>query len=321
MKQRLFLILGLLFLSGFCFSQNIPEKIIGYIPSSSSTKLFQIQVGAFQSEQNAERTALQLDREGFMFTNEKHLDYTRVIISGIPANQVIRHLMKLRKMGFDEVIIREDSTRYTISEKWEITTPGSSYSSFEFNHDGNYIAVEDNTEEKDNRVYFGEYTMPARDTINLNNLGVLKIEGDNENDTSFSFSLHDEPEKEINFAAVKAEKMPESLELDLFCRTWKVINCTESDSVGLLLFISNAGTYFFTTPDGESNEISQWRWYNNKNEEFEYSHDNWQHYGRVKIVDLKRDHLELIDPGYFTSISGYSSAGMNYQWEFVPANK
>jgi hypothetical protein len=249
--------MNLLLLSSFCSGQqNLPQKIIGQIPNSSSTKLFQIQVGAFQFIQNAEKVSLHLNREGFVLINEKYFDYTRVIISKIPANQVIRYLIKLRQMGFDEVIIREDDTHYTISEKWEITTPGSSYSSFEFNHDGNYIVVKNNiSEENDKHVYFGEYIMPSGDTINLNNLGILKIEGNNENDINLSFSLHDEPEQEINFAAIKSEKITESYETDLFCRTWKVVNCTQSDNVGFLLFISNAGTYFFTTPDGESSEL------------------------------------------------------------------
>jgi hypothetical protein len=108
--------------------------------------------------------------------------------------------------------------------------------------------------------------------------------------------------------------------MDLFCRTWRVVNCTEPEYIGNLLFISNAGTYFFTTPDGEANGLSQWRWYGNANKEFEYSHDNWQHYGRVEILDLSINFLNIFDPGFLRIIPGYSSAGANDYWELVPVN-
>jgi hypothetical protein len=282
--------------------------------------LYQIQVGAFKNIQNAENTYLKLQREGLNPVYEKYLDFTRVMITGISAAQVTGNLIIIKKMGFDEVIIREDNTKNTISEKWEITTPGSAYSSFEFNQDHNYIAIENISPGEDKLIHFGEYNMPERDVIQMDNLGVLKIEVNNINIVNLSFSPIDEPEKEIKLTASKSERMPESPQIDLFCRTWKVANCTETEYIGHLLFISNAGTYFFTNPDGESDSLSQWRWVNNNNEEFEYSHDNWRHYGRVKIFDLSENYLKLFDPGFFSSIPGYSSGDLNNYWEFVPIN-
>ena len=318
--KRFFIVINLLFLSVYCFSQqNMPGRIIGQIPNNNSAKLYQIQVGAFKLIHNAEAVHFKLKREGFIPVYEKYFDYTRVKITGISANQVSNYLTKLKQIGFEEVIIREDISHNAISEKWEITTSGSAYSSFEFNQDYNYIAIK-NEEfgESEKLVYFGEYTMPAKDVIQMDKLGVLRIRSDNGNNVSLSFSPLDEPGKEISFTASKAEKMQESAEIDLFCRTWKVVNCTDTYFIDNVILISKAGTYFFTTPDGESGSLSQWRWYNNNNEEFDYTHDNWEHYGRVKILELTKNYLKILDPGFNGYIPGYSSAGANDIWELVP---
>jgi len=305
-----------------CFPQQIPGKIIGQIPNSNSTKLYQVQVGAFKVNQNAENVLTRLKKEGFDAVSEKYLDFTRVIITGIPANQVQSYLTRIKRTGFDEVIIREDTVSFGISEKWEIKTPDSIYASFEFNQDFNYIAVKNAiTAEADGAVFFGKYTMPAKDIIELINLGVLKIGTDKNNNVDFSFTTIEEPKKEIRLSASKAEKMPENSETDLFCRTWKVVNCTDTENIGNLLFISNAGTYFFTTADGESNSMSHWRWYNNKTEEFEYTHTEWQAYGRAKILELKRNYLKIFDPGFKGSVPGYSIGIFNDYWELEPVNK
>ena len=319
--KRVFSIVNLLFISFLCFSQQIPGKIIGQIPNSNSTKQYQIQIGAFKVNQNAENASARLKKEGFNAVFEKYLDYTRVIVTEIPANQIQSYLTRIKRIGFNEVIIREDTVRFGISEKWEINTPGSVYTSFEFNNDFNYIAVKNAvTGESDGAMFFGKYTMPAKDIIELINLGVIKVGTDKNNNIEFSFSPVGEPEKEIRLSASKAERMQENAETDLFCRTWKVVNCTDTSFIGDLLFISNAGTYFFTTADGKANSMSQWRWYNNKTEEFEYTHSEWQSYGRVKIKELKRNSLKFIDPGFIRIIPGYSSADINDYWELEPVN-
>ena len=327
--KRVFFVINLLFISMLCFpQQNIPRKIIGQIPKSNSSKLYQIQVGAFKVSKNAENTSARLSREGFNPVYEKYLDFTRVMVTGIPANQIQSYLTRIKQIGFDEVIIREDTARsaisekYSISEKWEVTTPGSAYASFEFNKDYNYIVVENaESDDEDKPVHFGKYTMPAKDVINLSNLGVLRIGTDRNKDVTFSFSPADEPGKEMRLAASKAERMPEYPRTDLFCRTWKVVNCTDATQIGYLLFISNAGTYFFTTPDGSSNSMSQWRWYDNKTEEFDYTHYEWEHYGRAKILELTKNYLKIIDPGFSYFIPGYSDAELNYYWELEPVNR
>jgi len=321
MKRFVFAI-HFLFISALCFpQQSMPQKIIGQIPNSNSTKQYQIQVGAFKNSRNAENVSARLRTEGFTPVFEKYFDYTRVMVTGISPNQIQNYLTRIKRIGFDEVIIREDARR-AISEKWEITTPGSAFSSFEFNDDYNYIAIEnEGPYGSDNPVHFGKYTMPAKDVINMIDLGVLKVRTDSNNNIDFSFSPADNPQKETRLSASKAQRMPENAETDLFCRTWKVINATNTSNIGHYLFISNAGTYFFTTTDGKAYSLSQWRWHNNRTEQFEYSHDKWEYYGRAKILELRRDYLKIFDPGYMSIIPGYSSADLNNYWELEPVNK
>jgi len=313
--RRLLLITHLLFISFYCFAQqNLPGKIIGKIPDRNSAKKYEIQVGAFSIEKNTEQALAQLRRNGLNPVTEQYVNLTRVMIKGIPAGQVANYLVILKQAGFNEVIIRENIV-ISLSEKWEINTPDSDFASFEFNNDMHYIAVEN-----DGDVRFGGYTMPNQDTINMDKLGIVNITNNND-DIGFTFAPIDEPGKIINLAAVKTEAIPPSPELDLFCRTWKVINCTKSEAIGNYLFISNTGTYFFTTPDGVSNSLSSWRWYGDNHKEFEYSHDNWEHYGRAKITSLTQNFLGIFDPGFLFIVPGYSNAGFDDQWELVPVQE
>ena len=310
--RRLLLVTHLLCLSFYCFAQqNLPGKIIGKIPDRNSAQKYEIQVGAFSAEKNTQQALAQLRRNGLNPATEQYVNLTRVMIKGIPAGQVTNFLVIIKQAGFNEVIIRENIV-ISLSEKWEINTPDSDFESFEFNDDMNYIAIEN-----DGDVRFGGYTMPNKDTINMDKLGVINFSG-NDDDISFTFAPIDEPGKKINLAAVKTEAIPHSRELDLFCRTWKVINCTNAESIGNYLIISNTGTYFFTTPDGMSHSLSSWRWYGSNRQEFEYSHDNWEHYGRAKITSLTQNFLGMFDPGFKPIIPGYSSAGFEDQWELIP---
>jgi len=333
--KRVFLLVNLLFIHTLCFSQqNLPAKIIGQIPDSNSKKLYRIQVGAFKLVQNADITFSRLVRGEFNPVYERYLDYTRVLITEIPAKQVRNYLIRLKRIGFNEVIIREEPARYSIelifgeesanyslSEKWEITTPNSPFASFEFNQDNNFIAIEnaqEGAEEKPAR--FGTYTMPSKDLIEMENLGVVRIRRDSNNKVEFSFYPIETPNKETRLSASKAERMPENFRTDLFCRTWRVKDCTDPSSIGFLFLISDSGTYFFTSPDGEINSMSKWRWYDNKTEEFEYTHDNWEHYGRAKIIDLKENYLKFFDPGYYIITPGYSKGEFDDYWELEPVN-
>jgi len=174
----------------------------------------------------------------------------------------------------------------SINEKWEITTPGSAFSSFEFNRDRNYIAIE-----SAGRVHFGRYFMPAEDTINMENLGVLKV---NEDKDEINLSFIPDGETEVSLAATRAEKLPESRELDLFTRSWKVVKGPDA-WIGCIYLFSNAGTYLVYAIDGSVNTLSHWKWLNDGREEWEFSHDDWQSSGYVKIEELRENYLKWVE--------------------------
>ena len=107
--RRIPIIIGMFFISLYCYSQqNIPSKIIGKLPNIESKQTYQIQVGAFRNTQNANNVLARLKSAGFNPISERYFDLTRVIISNIPAGEVRNHLVKIKSLGFNEVIIRED---------------------------------------------------------------------------------------------------------------------------------------------------------------------------------------------------------------------
>lgn len=106
-----FVLINLFCISSFCIAQqNLPSRIIGGIPGAGNRALYEIQVGAFLLEQNVVKTSNLLERNGYSPVFENFRDLTRVIIPQIPVNQIITHLEKLKRLGFDEVIIRPDQT-------------------------------------------------------------------------------------------------------------------------------------------------------------------------------------------------------------------
>jgi len=118
--KRNIIFIYLLFLSVFCFSQqNMPGKIYGPIPDINSTKLYEIQVGAYKIVENAEDAFLMLRRGGLNPVYEKYLEYTRVKITGISAREIRGYLIRIKQLGFDEVIIREDRVPCTVIEEPE----------------------------------------------------------------------------------------------------------------------------------------------------------------------------------------------------------
>jgi len=239
----------------FCFSQqNLPKKIFGKIPDSNSTKLYQIQVGAFKIFKNAEEYSVILSRGGLTPVYEKYLDYTRVMITGIPAYQVTCYLVKIKQLGFDEVIIRVDPER-TIEE----------------------VIVEPEPEPEE--------------------VVIIK--------------------PEVIVETVEAEPTPEMPEFDIFCKTWSIVNSDKTDYIKYFMTFSNDGTFLITNTRGETS-VAKWRWYD-KYKAFEYSHDNWQNYGRATIHQLNQNSLIFNDPGYnILSNEGYSTIGKDAKYELVP---
>jgi len=220
--NRIFLFSALFLFSFLCFAQQkLPAKIIGNIPSGGDKK-YQIQVGAYKIEKNAEDAALRLRSIDLTPSSEKFLDFTRILVKGISANQVKSILFNIANAGFMEVIIRED----TPSVK-----QGNSFTSSE-----------------------------------------------------------------------------------LLCKTWNIDNSPNPDLAGYQLFILNDGTYYVKNTKGESSSLSNWRW--NGGSEFEYTHNDWEYYGRAEITKLTDNSLELIDSGYNYNAPGNSSAGNSNHWVF-----
>jgi len=120
---RVLIAIGLFFISFCCFSQqNVPSRIIGRIPNIESTQTYQIQVGAFGITQNANNVFARLKSNGFNPIYESYFNLIRVLIPNIPAGQVKNHLMRIKSLGFDEVIIREDGNySLIIPEREELT--------------------------------------------------------------------------------------------------------------------------------------------------------------------------------------------------------
>ncbi|MDR2942259.1 MAG: hypothetical protein LBV17_06690 [Treponema sp.] len=228
--KRIILLFNLLLTSFFCFAQqNLPARIIGGIPSMNSGKKYQIQVGAYRIEKNAEDAILQLRNIDLSPSTERFRDFTRVLVKEIPADQVRVYLASVAKAGFMEVIVREDA--------------------------------------------------PSKGQVN------------------------------------------NSKPSELLCKTWKIESCPNKELVGSLLYILNDGKYYVVNIEGESSSVSNWRW-NSGGNEFEYTHNNWEYYGRVEIINLMEDYLELLDSGYSYDTPGRSSAGYSNRWVFsvTPAN-
>ena len=316
--RRSILCISLVSLSVFCYAQqNLPSRIVGRLPGPDSNALYQIQVGAFLYARYVVITTNILRSDGFDVEFENFRNLTRVLIPTVPAQEVRSSLVRLRRLGFDSVILREVVGSFTISEKWVIPEPGSRFASFEFNHDQSFIVVERQGETRSPHVHFGEYTMPRPNRISMTDFGTLDIGQRNGETIDFSFSPIDEPETRTAFRARLEEPMPSTPETDLFTRTWRVIRSTDEDAIGTIVLFSINGTYLVSRPDGSSS-ISHWRWFNEEREAFEYSHNNWWNYGRARINTLREESLIFTDPGFTLLIEGFSTANQNWVYELVP---
>jgi len=235
-----------LFISFLCFAQqNLPVKIIGGIPAAGSKKNYQIQVGAFKIEKNAQDAISKLTDIDLEPVTEKFRDFTRVLVKEIPANQIRSYLENIAKAGFMEVIIREDKPSTVSAASAASAAPE--------------IKPENNTE--------------------------------------------------TNIETVNNPS-------DLICKTWKIEKCPNPELVGSSFFVLEDGTYYVTNPKGESSSISNWRRDSDSGKGFEYTHNDWEYYGRAEIINLTEDSLELIDTGYSYKTPGRSSAGYSNLWVF-----
>jgi len=109
--NRFFIFFNLILISAFCFAQDV--RIIGSVPSSNDSRLYQIQVGAFLDIRYAQNAYDRLERASLNPVYERFNNFTRVIAARIPASQVTRTINTLRSLGFTEIIIRLDNASVT----------------------------------------------------------------------------------------------------------------------------------------------------------------------------------------------------------------
>ena len=270
--KRVILFSYFLFISFFCFAQQkLPAKIIGGIPSASSSKIYQIQVGAYRLEKNAQEAILRLRRAGLESDTEIFRNLTRVIVRDVPASRVRSVLSIIAGAGFREVIIREDSPSKDEPPKSEPSddTPPP--------RQENYYRAPDNT--YDPSAAESNYTPSAQESY-----------------------------------FVPSTQTSTPRRNDIVCKTWKIESCPNPELNGSKLYILDDGTYYVTNQKGESSSFSEWR--RSGGNEFEYSHNGWEYYGKAEIIKLTDDSFEIIDSGYSYGAPGNSSAGYSNLWIF-----
>ena len=193
--------------------------------------------------------------------------------------------------------LTENLKKELISAKWNVNGSGS-YISFEFNMDGNYIAVKNTslpssapaqgmekndiapknvvTKSTDDNttVFFGTYRIVDDTTIELSGLGTLKVSKLNNN--SISFTINGE---EVN--ASKQVRIASSTNTELLCRTWKLISFggeeLNDSNLGMreyIILFSNAGTYFANAilENGEHvTALGSWIWCNQSQDQLAFT--------------------------------------------------
>ncbi|MDR1388907.1 MAG: SPOR domain-containing protein [Treponema sp.] len=103
----------LIFLSGLCFGQN-RLRITGKISAGSSLR-YQLQVGAFKINSNAQAVFQRLSRAGLKPVFETYRDLTRVIVPGVSVSDMCVVLSKIESAGFYDVIIRPENAATLVS--------------------------------------------------------------------------------------------------------------------------------------------------------------------------------------------------------------
>jgi hypothetical protein len=107
--RRLFVLSALFFISPLVFAQqNSGIKVMGRIPNASDSRFYQIQIGSFKVERNAEGAFERLQGASLYPSYEQYQDLTRVLVKGISAWQVPLYIEMIRRAGFSEVLVKID---------------------------------------------------------------------------------------------------------------------------------------------------------------------------------------------------------------------
>jgi hypothetical protein len=196
---------------------------------------------------------------------------------------------------------KESLSMATISAKWVVSGSNGGYESFEFKQSGNYILVM-NTETKSTAgqtILFGTYQIIDNETIELSDLGEIKITSIDKNNFSFSLTIKRDLNKHISIVAIKAAEFASSARMEILCRTWKIVtidgeNVEGTEDAGTVLF-SAAGTYLVTWYDGE-NGLAQWKWKDSNETIMCYSWDGeptCNGENEVKILELTQNSVTV----------------------------
>ena len=107
--RRPFIVI-MFFVSAFGFAQqNANITIIGTIPHAEDNRLYQIQVGSFKVAYNAERAFAKLRGRSLNPVYEPYMDFTRVLVKGIRARDVLLCIEQIKSAGFSEIFIKIDT--------------------------------------------------------------------------------------------------------------------------------------------------------------------------------------------------------------------
>jgi rare lipoprotein A len=86
-----------------------PAQMLGAIPSPGSTNLYRIQVGSYQVPRHAVEAFERLRNSGLSPAYERHVDFYRVVLPGVRADDVPAIAQTLGNLGFREVIVRQET--------------------------------------------------------------------------------------------------------------------------------------------------------------------------------------------------------------------
>ncbi|GHV76159.1 hypothetical protein AGMMS49942_09800 [Spirochaetia bacterium] len=87
---------------------STPAVVKPNIPPLGTNKRYRVQVGAYQSTRNAVEAFDRVKSVGLEPAYERYNDYYRVVISGVPGDDIQNLAGKLGSVGFREVLIREE---------------------------------------------------------------------------------------------------------------------------------------------------------------------------------------------------------------------
>jgi hypothetical protein len=85
---------------------TVTAKILGSIPPVENRKTYRLQVGAFKVQRNAVDVYNRLKNGGLNPAYERYLDFIRVVLPGIEAQDVFVYAEQLGALGFTEVLSR-----------------------------------------------------------------------------------------------------------------------------------------------------------------------------------------------------------------------